>query len=70
MTPLLTITSPEWSLNQPRWIPYEDQANATQPSRSYPPPENPTMITIGRGYHLQIYTCPASNDHAQFVTMQ
>ncbi|GHO71918.1 hypothetical protein KSC_108100 [Ktedonobacter sp. SOSP1-52] len=52
------------------WIPLEDQALDRNPGRSYRHPWEPVMVTIGRGYTMQIYTCPASVDHPPVAWMQ
>ena len=69
MEPLLTISSGEWHGGSDSWIPIEDQALAANPA-PYPRPWNPVMVTIGRGYHMQIYRCPTSVDHQHVAWMQ
>lgn len=65
--PLLTIDSGEWDGGTGSWRPVEDTDLDAPP---YPGPANPTMITIGRGYSLQIYTCTASPAHQHLQNMQ
>lgn len=62
MNPLLTIASTEWDDTTRSWIPNEDQAHAT-PSTTNPHPAQPTLVEIGGGYGLQLYSCPESPDH-------
>lgn len=65
MEPLLTIASGEWDGGSGRWIPFEDQALAADPSKGVGP-----GVNIGRGYHMQIYRCPVSVDHPHAEWMQ
>ncbi|MER5756547.1 hypothetical protein [Streptomyces sp. NPDC002088] len=69
MEPLLTIASTEWSDSEPSWIPYEDQAAASAHT-AHPDPANPAMVSVGRGYNQQIYTCPAAPEHPHAELMQ
>lgn len=62
MAPLLTIASTEWDASTCSWIPNEVQADA-EPSAACLDPRNPAMVTVSRGYTLQLYACPASPDH-------
>ncbi|GHO80036.1 hypothetical protein KSD_78070 [Ktedonobacter sp. SOSP1-85] len=70
MQPLLRIDSTEWDGGSGNWIPIEDQALDSNPGSSYTHPWEPVMVTIGRGYTMQIYTCPASVDHPPVAWMQ
>ncbi|MFF4777714.1 hypothetical protein ACFY05_33285 [Microtetraspora fusca] len=66
--PLLTISSNEWDGGSGSWIPLEDRGH-TGPV-GIRDPSNPPMVQIGRGYNMQIYTCPASFDHPHLEIMQ
>ncbi|GHO93259.1 hypothetical protein KSF_033070 [Reticulibacter mediterranei] len=70
MQPLLRIDSTEWDGGSGSWIPIEDQALNRNPDTSYTRPWEPVMVTIGRSYTMQIYTCPASVDHPPVAWMQ
>lgn len=66
--PFLTIPSDEWDGGSGRWIPLEDRIPPTRVGlRS---PSNPPMVEIGRGYAMQIYTCPTAFDHPHLEVMQ
>jgi hypothetical protein len=64
MLPFLTVASVEWDRSSHSWIPYEDQAHASDPvylgARH---PGHPAMVQIADNNCLQFYTCPASPDH-------
>lgn len=65
MVPLLTIDSYEHSET---WTPEEDReamAAGGDSALAFP-----TGIWIGRGYTLQIYTCPTSSEHGHAQNMQ
>ncbi|WP_347598542.1 hypothetical protein [Acrocarpospora sp. B8E8] len=64
---LLTIASSEWDAGY-TWRPIEDEPTGTDPI--YPRTDEPTMITIGRGYSLWIFVCPRSYDHPHQMSMQ
>ncbi|MCR3752473.1 hypothetical protein LX88_006468 [Lentzea californiensis] len=64
--PLLTIASSEWD-GVKSWQPLED-AEVVHPP--YPAAHEPTMLSIGRGYNLQLYTCVASPAHRHVTNMQ
>ena len=64
--PLLTIASSEWDGNT-SWQPVED-AEADHPP--FPGPHEPTMLMIGRGYNLQLYTCVDVPAHQHVTNMQ
>jgi hypothetical protein len=64
--PLLTIASSEWDGNM-SWQPVED-AEADHPP--FPAPHEPTMLMIGRGYNLQLYTCVDFPKHHHVANMQ
>ena len=69
MEPLLTISSREWDAAGLSWIPTEDLPHA-KTSRGPYSPSDFARITIGRGYDLQIYTCPESFEHPHQQVMQ
>lgn len=55
MVELLTVSSGEWDGGSRSWIPVEDRetrAGANEPG-----------VWVGRGYNLQVYTCPADVAH-------
>lgn len=65
MAPLLTVDSYEQGDS---WTPVEDQAARAagfDDALAFP-----TGVWIGRGYTLQIYTCPASPDHGHVQNVQ
>lgn len=65
MVPLLTIDSYEHGES---WTPEEDQeamAAGRDNALAFP-----TGVWIGRGYTMQIYTCPTSSDHGHAQNMQ
>jgi hypothetical protein len=64
--PLLTIASSEWDGTK-SWQPLEDARVAGPP---YPAAHEPTMLMIGRGYNLQLYTCVAFPAHRHIANMQ
>lgn len=64
--PLLTVASAEWDGGM-SWQPVED-ADAVHPP--FPAPHEPTMVMIGRGYNLQLYTCAADPGHRHVANMQ
>ncbi|MFJ4989263.1 hypothetical protein ACIP9H_36385 [Streptomyces sp. NPDC088732] len=66
--PLLTVSSGEWDGGSGSWIPLEDR-DRTGPA-GLRRPSDPPMVQIGRGYNLQIYSCPTSFDHPHFENMQ
>ncbi|GLX00769.1 hypothetical protein [Microtetraspora sp. NBRC 16547] len=66
--PLLTISSGEWDGGSGSWIPLEDRDH-TGPV-GIRNPSDPPMVQIGRGYNMQIYTCPTSFDHPHLEIMQ
>lgn len=61
MTLLFTADSSEWHGAGGSWRPVEDPAEASS---------NPTDISIGRGYALYVFRCPASFDHPPATAMQ
>ncbi len=65
--PLLTMEGSEWDGGSESWRPVEDH---DVPHTPYPNPADPTMIEIGRGYNLQIYTCTSSYAHRHLQNMQ
>jgi hypothetical protein len=44
--------------------------NAEADHPPFPRPNEPTMLMIGRGYGLQLYTCVASLAHQHVTNMQ
>ncbi|MFI6955528.1 hypothetical protein ACIBJI_18855 [Nocardia sp. NPDC050408] len=67
--PLLTISSGEWDGGSGSWIPLEDREAPSGPI-GLRKPSDPPMVTIGRGYNMQIYICPTSFDHPHLENMQ
>ncbi|GAA1695795.1 hypothetical protein GCM10009745_47100 [Kribbella yunnanensis] len=65
--PLLTISSGEWDRGS-SWIPLEDR-DQTGPV-GLRRPSNPPMVVVGRGYNLQVYSCPTSYEHPHFTYVQ
>ncbi|MEV4619100.1 hypothetical protein AB0J74_10400 [Asanoa sp. NPDC049573] len=61
MTLLLTADSGEWDGTECSWRPVEEPADASP---------DPTGVTIGRGYALYVFRCPASFDHPPATAMQ
>lgn len=68
---LLTVTDGEWEGSTGSWIPVECAEGAEKPT-GYPSGSlrNPTMVSIGRGYTLQIYSCVATPSHLPRWIMQ
>jgi hypothetical protein len=69
LVPLLTVSSGEHHGGAHSWIPVEDRG---QPAGriGLRQPSDPVMVTIGRGYNMQIHICPASCDHPHLEVMQ
>jgi len=61
MTLLFTADSGEWDGGSESWRPAEEPADA---------PHNPAGVTIGRGYSLYVFRCPASYGHPLATAMQ
>lgn len=61
MTLLLTADSSEWQGVRSSWRPAEESEQASS---------TPTEVTIGRGYALYIFYCPASFEHPPATAMQ
>ncbi|WP_327734686.1 hypothetical protein OG749_13210 [Streptomyces nojiriensis] len=59
--PLLTLDHTEWQGETPSWRPVEEAPGASPA---------PTDLTVGRGYTLQIYGCPADSRHLPVTVMQ
>jgi hypothetical protein len=63
---LLKIEGAEWGYDEDRgvypWRPVED-ADGDGEFEVFPWQTQPTMIMIGDGYRLWVFTCPASADH-------
>ncbi|MFI7273375.1 hypothetical protein [Streptomyces sp. NPDC049879] len=68
MDPLLTISSSEGDADEESWIPAEERARALTAIGSEL--TNPTMLSLARGYDLQLYACPASPDHPHLQLVQ
>ncbi|WP_394616989.1 hypothetical protein JNUCC0626_46500 [Lentzea sp. JNUCC 0626] len=66
VAPLLTLASGEWDGGR-SWQPVEDAEGGHPP---FPQPSEPTMLMIGRGYNLQLYTCTADAAHGHVTNMQ
>ncbi|WP_214414462.1 hypothetical protein [Sphaerisporangium fuscum] len=64
---LVKIASGEWG-GAEIWRPQEDAEEGELPEP--PSRSNPPQITIGRGYSLWVFTCPASFKHPHGVSMQ
>ncbi|MEU7153522.1 hypothetical protein AB0B15_36730 [Streptomyces sp. NPDC045456] len=69
MDPLLTIASTEWNASSKSWAPEEERTNPT-PLLPGTPPANFTMITLARGYDLQLHSCPAAPHHPHIELIQ
>ena len=67
--PFLYVDSCEWDGGNGSWKPLEDRSPDAWPHR-YPSANNQVQVTIGRGYGMQIYTCPVSYDHPSVEFMQ
>ena len=67
--PFLYIDSGEWDGGNRTWIPLEDRSAEAWP-QEYPSASNQAQVVIGRGYGMQIYTCPKSFEHPQIEWMQ
>jgi hypothetical protein len=65
MLPLLTIDSSE---HYASWIPEEDRQAIAEHGDDVL--EHPTGVEIGRGYSLQLYTCPMTSEHGHVQNMQ
>ncbi|MER6255279.1 hypothetical protein ABT224_28410 [Streptomyces sp. NPDC001584] len=59
--PLLTLDHCEWNAETVSWRPVEEAADAST---------NPTEVTVGSGYTLQFYACPADPRHPPVTVMQ
>jgi hypothetical protein len=58
---LFTADSSEWHGEGGSWRPAEEPANA---------PSGPAGVSIGRGYALYVFRCPASYEHPPATVMQ
>ncbi len=68
---LLTIDSSEWDRDTGQWRPLEDGQDAPKPAgHPYRSTRQPTMVSIGRGYTLQLYYCLTSPRHLPRTIMQ
>ncbi|MFF0747157.1 hypothetical protein ACFYVL_42910 [Streptomyces sp. NPDC004111] len=65
--PLLTLDGCEWDGGSVSWRPLEDAHDAGEYFRG---PANPTQLTFGRGYSLQLHVCTASSDHPHLQSVQ
>ncbi|MFF7725355.1 hypothetical protein [Streptomyces sp. NPDC008001] len=54
---LLTVDSAEWDGRSRSWCPVEDVDGDPCPTKT------PTVVTVGRGFALQIYTCVSTSSH-------
>lgn len=63
MVPLLTIASFDWDGGPGSWIPYEDQAVASDRRVAGQSPAQPTAVQVGSTDNMQLYVCPASPEH-------
>ena len=61
MTLLFTVDSSEWQGTGGSWRPAEETADASS---------NPVDVSIGRGYALYVFRCPASYEHPHATVMQ
>ena len=61
MVLLFTADSTEWQRTRSSWRPLEEPDHA---------PSGPTDVSIGRGYALYVFRCPASFDHPPATAMQ
>ncbi|MEY2231333.1 hypothetical protein [Streptomyces sp. BF23-19] len=59
--PLLTLDHTEWDAETESWRPVEEAHGASA---------TPTDVTVGRGYTLQFYACPADPRHPPVTVMQ
>lgn len=59
--PLLTLGHTEWNGETESWRPVEEAHGASA---------TPTEVTVGRGYTLQFYACPADPRHPPVTVMQ
>jgi hypothetical protein len=66
--PLLTIEGCEWDSGSASWRPVEDAG--LDDRRGFRDPACPTMLNIGRGYSMQLYSCAASYAHLHLQNMQ
>jgi hypothetical protein len=62
---LLTAASSEWD-GEESWRPLEDD----QDGPPVPAPNEPTQVSIGRGYSMHVFTCPASFEHPHQLVME
>ncbi|SOD62205.1 hypothetical protein SAMN06297387_10520 [Streptomyces zhaozhouensis] len=70
MDPLLTIATFEWDGDQHGWVPYEDQATASDARGARVDPRRPTAVQIGSGHRQQLYVCPVAPEHPHVELMQ
>lgn len=67
--PFLYVGSSEWDGGNGSWKPLEDRSPSAWPHQ-HPSAGNQVQVNIGRGYGMQIYTCPASFNHPSVEYMQ
>ncbi|MGW0607751.1 hypothetical protein [Streptomyces sp. NPDC002640] len=68
---LLTVDGNEWHGGAVSWRPLEAGPDAEEPAGApYRTLREPTMITIGRGYTLQLYSCIDTPSHLPRTIMQ
>jgi hypothetical protein len=65
LRPLLTIASHEYDAS---WMPEEDQQVIAEHGDDAL--DQPTGVETGRGYTLQLYTCPTNSAHGHAQNMQ
>ncbi|MEV5972256.1 hypothetical protein [Streptomyces sp. NPDC051921] len=65
---LLTVDSSEWDGASGSWRPVEDADDAGH--NLYRNAHGPTLVTIGRGYTLQMYNCVTTPSHLPRTIMQ
>ena len=71
MTPFFYIDSSEWDAGTYPWRPLEEVSGPVDPRNIPPGPgDDEVGILIGRGYGMQIYTCPADPSHPHVEVMQ
>lgn len=68
---LLTVDSSEWDGSGRSWCAVEDGEGAAEPAgHPYRTADTPTLVSIGRGYTLQFYSCVTTPAHLPRTIMQ
>ncbi|MGW1996593.1 hypothetical protein [Embleya sp. NPDC001921] len=68
---LLTVDGSEWDGSTGSWRPVEEDEDAEEPAEHpYRSASEPTLVTIGRGYTLQFYSCIGTPSHLPRTIMQ